>query len=173
MNSTYHIFPTFLLLCVLLVCCTPSRDSRLTDIAAIVSDQPSEALDRLNRICPDSLSTSDRHYLDFLTIKAKDKAYIRHTSDSLIVDVINYVSSHKDEGYYPEALYYAGRVYSDLGDSHTALRYYQDALDLMPADTKDTDLKTRIMSNTGRLLNILRMPDEAIPYLTSVIKIER
>ena len=173
MNSTYHIFPTFLLLCVLLVCCTPSRDSRLTDIAAIVSDQPSEALDRLNRICPDSLSTSDRHYLDFLTIKAKDKAYIRHTSDSLIRSVMEYVSSHKNEGYYPEALYYAGRVYNDLGDLPTALRYYQEALDQLPSEAEGSDLKIRIMSNTGRLLNTLHLPEEAIPYLVSVTNFEQ
>ncbi|MDE6768541.1 MAG: hypothetical protein K2J78_02320, partial [Muribaculaceae bacterium] len=107
------------------------------DIAEIVSDHPNDALTRLSSINPDSLSEADRHYFDFLSIKAKDKAYITHTSDSLIRDVIDYASSHQKEGYYTEALYYGGRVYSDLGDYPTALQYFQETLDLLPEDREN------------------------------------
>ena len=170
-----NISPALLLIILLTLggCGSSTRDSRLTDIESILSDHPKEALKRLGAICPDSLSKQDRHYLEFLTIKAEDKAYIRHTSDSLILRLAEYYKSRPSSGLYPEVLYYAGRVYSDLGDSHTALRYYQDAFDLLPKDTKDTDLKIRIMSNNARLLNILRLPNEAIPYLTSILEIER
>lgn len=79
----------------------------------------------LDSIKYDGLSDHDRHFFDFLSIKANDKAYVRHESDSLILDVIDYYSSHNKDNIYPEALYYGGRVFSDLGDLPTALRYFR------------------------------------------------
>lgn len=173
MRISNRILLLCLLLCLLWACSRQARDNRLVEIAAMVSDNPQEALDRLHRINSDSLSKADRHYFDFLTIKAKDKAYVYHTSDSLICDVINYAASHKKEGYYAEALYYAGRVYSDLGDSPNALRYYQEALDQFPDDTKDLNLKCRILNQTGYLLNILRLYEEAVPYISEALEINK
>ena len=98
-------------------CSESSHDRRLVHIAEIVSDEPEEALSCLDSICPDDLAEADRHYYDLLSIKANDKAYIDHTSDSLILDVLDYYASPDKENY-PEALYYGGRVYSDLGKQH-------------------------------------------------------
>lgn len=50
---------------------------------------------------------------------------MEHTSDSLILDVIDYYSSNDDRNLYPEVLYYGGRVYSDLGDYPTSLSYFR------------------------------------------------
>lgn len=44
----------------------------LIRIAKTVSDNPEQALERLDSINPILLSDLDRHYYDFLTIKAKD-----------------------------------------------------------------------------------------------------
>lgn len=151
-------------------CSAPHSDARLDKIAASIDSIPESALKALAEINRDSLPEADRHYLDLLTIKAADKAYIDHESDSLILDVINYYSSHEKD-LYPEALYYAGRVYSDLGDFPTALKHFHDALDRLH-DTKDQlDLKSRILSQTGRLLNTLSLFDEAIPYIEESISI--
>lgn len=68
-------------------------------------------------------------YYRLLTIKAKDKAYITHTSDSLIKTVVKYYEEKKDKERLPEAYYYAGRVYRDLGDAPRALDYFQKALE--------------------------------------------
>lgn len=164
-----------LLFSSLLICgCSGSRnEERLTHIAAIVSDSPDDALAMLDSIEYDRLSEADRHFYDFLSIKANDKAYVRHRSDSLILDVMHYYSSHGKDNMYPEALYYGGRVYSDLGDLPNALRYFHDALDELPEDTEDHDLRARILSQTGRLLNKLRLYEEAIPYIESSIGIGR
>ncbi|MDE6336364.1 MAG: tetratricopeptide repeat protein, partial [Muribaculaceae bacterium] len=86
--------------------------------------------------------------------------------------MIKYYSSHNKE-LHPEALYYGARVYSDLGDYPTALKYFQEALDHLPSDTKDIDLKSRILSQTGRLLNTLRLYQEAIPYVESTLELDR
>lgn len=64
--------------------CSRRPDTRLTRIAAIVSDHPEMALQDLDSINPDGLSESDRHFHDFLTIKARDKTSVPHVSDSLI-----------------------------------------------------------------------------------------
>lgn len=156
------------LLIILSACSGSPKDSRLLDISKIVADKPEEALDALYSIDSEDLSESDRHFYDFLCIKAKDKAYITHTSDSLILDVINYYSKHKKKVVYPEALYYGGRVYRDLGDGPTALRYFQDAIDELN-DTTDNDLRCRILSQTGGLFNSMRLYNEATNYLNQVV----
>lgn len=153
-------------------CAPTGHDERLVRVADIVDEQPQDAIDSLGRINPHNLSARNRHYYDFLSIKAHDKAYVAHESDSLILDVISYYSSTEKE-LYPEALYYGGRVYSDLGDSPTALRYFQMAIEEMKTHHANTDLKIRAYSQTGRLLTSMRLYNEAIPYIKSAIEIEK
>ncbi len=158
---------------LILSCCSGKQhDHRLSRIEDIIAISPKEALDSLGTIDYARLSDADKHYYDFLSIKASDKAYITHTSDSLILKVIDYAQSHQDEGRYPEALYYGGRVYSDLGDYPTAIHYFQNALDLfLSTNSKDLNLKANIYSQYGRLLTSLRLYDDAIPYIESSIEI--
>ena len=154
-------------------CSQSKRESYLEEIYEIVSDSPEEALEMLDSVNPKDLSKDDSHFYDLLSIKAADKAYIRHTSDSLILDVIKYYGNHKKEGLYPEALYYGGRVYSDLGDLPTSLTHFQQALDNLPEEMKGSDLEDCILSQTGRLLDRLRLYDEAIPYVEKALEIDR
>lgn len=154
-------------------CSRNNRLEALSDISDYVADNPHSALEALDSIDYASLSTPDRHFYDFLSIKANDKAYITHTSDSLILDVIDYYSHQGDEGMCAEALYYGGRVYSDMGDYPSALKYYQKALDRLPSTEKFLNLKFRLLSQTGRLLNILRLYDESEKYLKQALETER
>ena len=153
------------------------HDNRLVEIERL-SEQYSDsstaaAVSRLELIDRSTLSESDRRYYDFLRVKTADKAYITHTSDSLILSVIDYAASHRRELSYAEALYYGGRVYSDIGDYPTALRYFQQALDEMPEsnEIEILDLRGRIFSQAGQLLNTLRLYDEAVPYIEKAIGI--
>lgn len=77
-------------------------------------------------------------YYQLLNIKARDKAYITHTSDSLIKIVVRYYEDKKDRERLPEAYYYAGRVYRDLGDAPRALGFFQNALEI---SNEGTDCK--------------------------------
>lgn len=81
---------------------------------------------------------STQIYYGLLTIKAKDKAYITHTSDSLIKTVVEYYENKKNRELLPEAYYYAGRVYRDLKDAPRALDYFQKALE---SSNEDTDYR--------------------------------
>lgn len=91
-----------------------------------------------------------RMYYQLLSIKAKDKAYIKHTSDSLIQQVLRYYKHRKDRKHLAEALYYAGRVYSDLEDAPQALGYFLQAIEATNGST-DYELMSRIYSQTGTL----------------------
>lgn len=161
-----------LAICLLMSGCSEAEhDARLKEIAEIVSDSPQEALLSLDSIDCQKLSESERHYYDLLTIKVKDKIYIQHTSDSLILDVISYYENSPQSSLYAEALYYGGRVYRDMGDVPTALQYFHKALDNIPEDSQCLNLKARVLSQTGRLLQGISLYDEAIPYIEKSLKI--
>ena len=159
-----------LIIAVAAGCSRPEPDARLTQISGIVSDDPKAALAMLDSVDTRQLSDADRHYHDFLSVKARDKAYVTHESDSLVLDVIDYYSSRPGDPVYAEALYYGGRVYTDLGDYPTALRYYQKALDTIDAAADTTDLKGRLNSQIGMLFETLRLYDKAKTYYKTVLK---
>lgn len=151
-------------------CGSPSYNATLVRIADLVDGTPELALDLLSALDTVNLGEADRHYRDFLDVKAHDKAYYHHRSDSLILSVLSYYEKGRDRGLYPEVLYYCGRVYSDLGDNPTALRYYQSALDELPEDA-DPYLRRRMLSQTGRLLLSLRLYNQALPYLEQSLEL--
>lgn len=152
--------------------CSKSKNAeRLSYIAEIVSESPEKALAHLDSINYKELSDDDQHFYDLLKIKAKDKGYIKHTSDSTILSVIKYYSSHKKDHLYSEALYYGGRVYCDMGDYPTALQYFHKALENIPDNSPNLNLKANILSQTGRLLTDIRLYEEAIPYIEKAIEI--
>lgn len=139
----------------------------------MVADHPKEALAKLDSINAEELSDGDRVFYDFLTVKGRDKAFITHTSDSLIMSVLEEAGKHPDADYYPEVLYYCGRVYSDLGDYPTALRYFQSALDKLPPETNKIILRRNVLNQTARLLDKLRLYKEVIPIMKQTLEMNR
>ncbi|MDE6279492.1 MAG: hypothetical protein K2M05_05915, partial [Paramuribaculum sp.] len=164
---------TFSIICLLTLigCSHPHHDSRLSSIAAIVSDSPEDARRTLDSIDRNTLTEYDRPYYDFLTIKANDNANIEHTSDSLYLTVLGYYSRNTDAEIYPEVLYYGGRVYNDIGDLPTAIKYLRMSLEEQPEDTPDKKLRAKTLSLTGQLLDNLLLYDEAVPYVKEAIMI--
>ena len=102
-----------------------------------------------------------RMYHRLLTIKAADKAYMRHTSDTLIRQVVAYYEDGADPWLLPEAYYYAGRVYSDLGDAPQALDYFERAAEALPPKGREM-LAGKIYSQMGTLFEHQRMHEEAL-----------
>lgn len=172
MRKLIYIPVLLILTSVFLWRCSGKDSPELARIASMVSDSPKVALAALGELGDSALSEADRHYRDLLLIKARDKAYVTHTSDSLILDCLGYYDKHKGSRHYPEALYYGGRVYSDIGDYPTALRYFQSALDEFDRHEYDLKLKKRILSQTGRLLNTLRIHRQAVPYLRETLGLD-
>lgn len=169
-----HILPLILITMIFVSGCSRRpADPQLLRAAEIVNTHPDSAATIISAIDPTRLPEPDRQFRNLLQVKVADKAYITHTSDSLILSVLAYAESHPSCGFLPEAHYYAGRVLSDIGDYPTSLRHFQSALDLLPPSSPDTILRGNVLSQTARLLNTLRLYNEAIPYLEEVIRLER
>ena len=142
------------------------------EIDRLCDSVPGEAMRRLDSIDPKPLSERDLNRYRLLWIKSRDKAYVNHTSDTLILDVIDYYDRHRNDGLYPEALYYGGRVYSDLGDLPTALDFFQKSLEEIPEDDAHLRFKSTVLNQTGRLLHKLRLDSEAIDYFKESLRID-
>ena len=155
----------FPLLLLAFVSCGKRNDGlpALQRVALLANTHPDSAMALLDSL-RDSIflqPRSVRMYYDLLTVKARDKAYIRHTSDSLIRSVLRYYERQNDKKHLPETYYYAGRVYSDLGDAPQALNYFIRASET--ADGKDYDLLSRIYSQIGTLYLYQDVYDKALP----------
>lgn len=155
----------FPLLLLAFVSCGKRNDGlpALQRVALLTNTQPDSAMALLDSL-RDSIflqPRSVRMYYDLLTVKARDKAYIRHTSDSLIRSVLRYYERQDDKKHLPETYYYAGRVYSDLGDAPQALNYFIRASET--ADGKDYGLLSRIYSQIGTLYLYQDVYDKALP----------
>lgn len=155
----------FPLLLLAIVSCGKRNDGlpALQRVALLANTHPDSAMALLDSL-RDSIflqPRSVRMYYDLLTVKARDKAYIRHTSDSLIRNVLRYYERQDDKKHLPETYYYAGRVYSDLGDAPQALNYFIRASET--ADGKDYDLLSRIYSQIGTLYLYQAVYDKALP----------
>lgn len=98
---------------------------------SLASADPTTAITLLSSMEEDMLQApkSTQMLYRLLCIKAADKAYIPHTTDSLILPVVQYYEQGGDPNYLGEAYYYAGRVYRDLNDAPLALAYFQKGLD--------------------------------------------
>ncbi|MFG6324212.1 MAG: hypothetical protein K1W41_23170 [Lachnospiraceae bacterium] len=153
-------------------CGSVTVDEKLRAISMQIEENPRKAIIELEKLSPQTLSESDRYFRNLLIIKSKDKAYVTHSSDSLVLDVIEYYKKSTDKSLYPEALYYGGRVYSDMCDYRTALAYFNEALKLLPIDTDNIELRACIISQTGRLLHTMRMYSQAMPYLEESLRID-
>lgn len=100
--------------------------------------------ERWAEVCPDSalacldlfdvsfynLPEEARMYSRLLRIKAEDKLYIPHTSDSLINSIVRFYEHRGDDRRLAEALYYQGSVYRDCNLPARAIRSYRRAAEV-------------------------------------------
>lgn len=98
-------------------------------------------------------------YWHLLTIQAKDKQYITHTSDSQINQIVQYYEGYGDKAKLMLAYYYQGRVYRDMNDAPRALKAFQQAEN---TPTSDWNLLTKVYSQMGYLFSYQGLYDEVI-----------
>lgn len=153
----------FALLLLALYSCSNRPSPRALQVAdSLTYCHPDSAVALLQQMKESILAEPEATQMRYnlLCIKAQDKAYITHTSDSLIQQVVRYYRKHKDKTYLPEALYFAGRVYRDLGDAPQALEYFQRAIS---HSTEDTDYKliSNVYSQIGMIFLYQDIYDKA------------
>ena len=119
---------------------------------SLTATNPQRAVAMLDSMAP-MMAGAPKHEQMFhrlLQIKAADKSYIKHSSDSTILSLVEYYETKGDKTLLPEAYYYAGKIYRDLNDAPRALEYYQKAAEITPEE--NLKLKGRIYFQSGRLL---------------------
>ena len=162
MKKIRLLLPILLLMCIC-ACTNKPYPQSLRVADSLIHNNPDSAvilLEELKRSMAFEPQATQMYY-QLLTIKAKDKAYITHTSDSLIKTVVKYYEERKDRERLPETYYYAGRVYRDLGDAPQALEYLQKAIE-STKDCTDYRLISRIYSQTGTLYLYQDTYDQAL-----------
>ena len=153
MKHLLHIFITVVCIAVVAGCADNSRLRDDIDRAGRLADtRPDSAIALLDSLSPaiNQADKATRMRYDLMLIKSRDKAYIEHRNDSMIAPVVEYFTDHTDPDLTPLALYYAGRVYSDLGDAPRALDYYQKAVNSLISNDNDR-LRTYIYTQIGDL----------------------
>ncbi len=153
-SDRLHFLPyvvcALILTCILTGVTSCSTDTRagmmLSKANMLAETEPDSAISYLDSIGSylDSCSDEYRYYYKLLCIKARDKAYLYHTSDSAISEVLRYYKDHPSDTNCMTAYYYGGRVYGDLGDAPQAIDYYRQALDCIGDDS--TRSKVRLKS---------------------------
>ncbi|MDR0961763.1 MAG: amino acid ABC transporter permease [Mediterranea sp.] len=123
---------------------------------------PDSAVALLQQLKPQTshYNKNTQMYYRLLCIKANDKAYITHTSDSLILPLLHYYKTLNEPKRLAEAYYYAGRVYSDLGDSPRAINYFYKAEE--EAQQSYNELLSHIYSQLGTQFFYQDLYDEAM-----------
>ena len=159
MKHLLHIFITVVCIAVVAGCTDNSRLRDDIDRAGRLADtRPDSAIALLDSLSPaiNQADKATRMRYDLMLVKSRDKAYIVHENDSLIAPVAEYFTDHTDDRLTPIALYYAGRVYSDLGDAPRALEYYYKALNSL-SDSPDNNLMRYLIS--GQIGTIFQHQD--------------
>lgn len=129
-------------------CITAHPDSALAYLATLkeeIKNEPKET----------------QMYYNLLTIKAQDKAYMPHTSDSLIKITTDFYENYGDSDKLMEAYYYLGSTYRDMNDAPQALKAYQDAVDI-GKNSKKHDVIGQTYGQIGKLLSYQGLYDASI-----------
>ena len=132
---------------------------------SLAKENPDSAiaiLDSLDRLS--DLTESDRMHSLLVRVAAEDNSLTTAKSDSTIKPLLEYyIDGDNDEELHPRVLYYAGRIYSDLGKSSEALRYFKQSLESLGKDN-DLDLQSRIHAQMAHLFTKHRMFRHALNH---------
>lgn len=131
------LFAAWFTLC--LCCCDdrPSYKARLSAIDSIADTDAPLALAMLDSLKPHmaGATEADRNLYSLMRVKAEDKAFVTHKTDTLMLRLVDYYETDGDKALLPTAYYYSGRVYSDMNDGKRALQYFQKAVEMIDSSS--------------------------------------
>ena len=88
-----------------------------------------------------TMSKSECMHAELLRGKAMNKAYVNFTTDSVMLEVVDWYERHGNANQKMLAYYVLGCAYRDLGSAPKALEAYRDAIER--ADTTDSECDFR------------------------------
>ena len=103
------------------------REAEIAAIDSIADTDAPRALALLDSMKPrmGGATEAEWNLYSLARVKAEDKAYIGHKTDTVMLRLIDYYETEGDERLLPQVYYYAGRVYADMDDYDRALPYFQ------------------------------------------------
>lgn len=155
-----------LLILVYLLACTHHQTiellPELTRAESLMYDHPDSALSVLENMNPPSPTNKLQNATwSLLLVQARDKNYVKHTSDSLINVAYDYFIKQEDPNRRALALNYEGRVNEDLGEVEKATEFYLRAADEVEK-TEDYRLGYLINSNLGMIYAYRGLNEECL-----------
>ena len=170
---------TWILLPILFVSCTGNKayDKLLIKADSIMNiddDSAEVAIRMMQSIKPElsQFSKSQKKRYELLYHKAMNKAYIDFTSDSTMLEVVDYYEQHGSANEKMLAYYILGCVYRDMHEAPMALEYYNKATELADTTAKDCDYATlcRIYSQMVFLFAKQHLPHQELASLDKAVK---
>ena len=156
-------FVTILSALVLLAACAGAEiKTSLDNAECLMEVSPAEALDTLESIDREALTTRKlraRHAL--LYSMALDKNYIDLKNDSIIAPAVEYYSRHGDADIRFRTHYYHARIFENAGDYDNALLAVSKAGALDTAKV-DADVLCMLYAMKGSIYDIAWRPHDAI-----------
>lgn len=154
-------------ICMMVVSCHQEvKHLELDAVDSLCNVEPKKALELLDayQSVIDRAPRSARMRYDLLQVKARDKAFITHTSDSLMKRVLEYYQNHGSVNERLEAMYYMGSVYRDLHDSPRAMKWYLEATEY--GEDHITEVDSTILRNVyAQLGGIYSSQHDYMTYL--------
>ena len=116
-------------------------------------ENPDTVLTMLDCMDFNAMSKSERMHAELLRGKAMNKAYVNFTTDSVMLEVVDWYERHGNANQKMLAYYVLGCAYRDLEDALSALKYLNLAVDAVDESDEDCDLNTlmRVYSQMGGL----------------------
>ena len=103
------------------------REAEIAAIDSIADTDAPRALALLDSMKPHMAGATEAEWslYSLMRVKAEDKAYIVHKTDTVMLRLLDYYEEDGDKRRLPQVYYYAGRVYADMYDNDRALSYFQ------------------------------------------------
>ena len=128
-------------------------EQQLLMMDTLSDENPDTVLTMLDCMDFNAMSKSERMHAELLRGKAMNKAYVNFTTDSVMLEVVDWYERHGNANQKMMAYYILGCAYRDLEDALSALKYLNLAVDAVDESDEDCDLNTlmRVYSQMGGL----------------------
>ena len=128
-------------------------EQQLLMMDTLSDENPDTVLTMLDCMDFNAMSKSERMHAELIRGKAMNKAYVNFTTDSVMLEVVDWYERHGNANQKMLAYYILGCAYRDLEDAPSALKYLNLAVDAVDESDEDCDLHTlmRVYSKMGGL----------------------
>lgn len=170
-----RVYDIIVLFCISLIglsgCVSKSYPEALRQAERCMEANPDSA--RLYLTTLDSVISAEpeetRMYYYLLKTKANDKLYVKHTSDSLMLQVVRFYEQRGDADKLMEAYYYLGSVYRDMNDAPHALKAFQQAAEA-GKESSNYRVLGLINEQIGTLFAYQELYSESLNAITKAIQ---